>query len=73
MTFDEARKVLGSILFAYYGPGYTWRHAIDDIMAAHPRGRGISGNNPNAITRYQAALVIKREMSRTKSYVRGAK
>lgn len=73
MTLEEARKVLGNVLYAYYGPGYTWRHAIDDIMAEHPRGRGVSGNNIQAITRYRAALVIKREMSRTKSYVRGAK
>lgn len=51
----------------YYGPGYHSWNAIGDLLARHPRGRGLR-NSGVSRELYQACRVYWAERSRTKSY-----
>jgi hypothetical protein len=69
VTADEAYRVLGRNGFLYYmGPGYDTRHAVNDFMKKHPRGKGIKGHRKDLLELYEACRVIKIEWSRTRSW-----
>lgn len=69
MNLAAAKSILSrNGFYAYFGPGYTTRHAIDSFMARYPRGKGIKGHRKNLQELYEACLAVKMETSRVRAW-----